>query len=195
MDSINIICDSIGMGTVVFNPLPIEVQCISENGWWNTITWILTFFFSAFTFWIGRKTAKENDVKSDNVREADRNISLFKTLILDYNLKYVYEFFEQLDNWLIQLKQPNCDKKGLDSHIQNEFKQLYNRFVVLLMAVDYDYYKSVLELSDKYRDKLVANIADEGVNLYVENKYSEQIDVPYRDFKIELLKFLFNYRG
>lgn len=198
MDSINIVYDSIGDSLTIFNPpmmLPIEVQCASENGWWNILTWILSFIFSALTFYVGRITARKNEIKNDEIKEVDRKMSLFKTLILDYNLRYVYVFFEQLDNQLRELKQPNCDKKLLDSHIQNEFKKLNEKFVELLMAVDNDYYESMLKLSDKYRDKLVSNIADDGVNLYVESKYSELIDSPCREFKVLLLKSLFNYRG
>ena len=122
-------------------------------------------------------------------------MSLFKTLILDYNLKYVYYFFDKLDVLLLQLKERTCDKRKLDPSIQNEFKQLNEKFIFLLMAVNNDFYLSILKLSDDFRDELVANIADDGVNLYVDSKYTDMIDKPTKKFKAKLLKALFEYRG
>ena len=148
-----------------------------------------------FTYYLGTLSNKKKEDKDDTTIEANRRMSLFKTLILDYNLKYVYEFFDKLDALLVKLKQQDCDKRALDPSIQHEFKQLNEKFIFLLMAVNNSFYLSILKLSDDFRDELVGNIADDGINLYIESKYTELIEKPSKSFKVKLLKALFDYRG
>lgn len=198
MDSLGIVQDSLRLkGDVVDSVIRscTEVCCMHNDGWWDDFAWFLPFLFSVVTYYIGFRTSKKNEAKNERVVEADRRMSLFKALILDYNLKYVYEFFDGLENVLSELKDKKCDKKKLEQQIQNKFKLLNERFVYLLLAVDKTFYDKVLNLSDNFRDTLMCNISDKGVNLYVEQKYSELINIPYKDFKTNLLKFLFDYRG
>lgn len=138
---------------------------------------------------------KTKDKKEDDNKEADRKISLLKTLILDYNLKYVYAFFEELEFCLSKLKNPEEEKKGIEQQIQILFKGLNEKFIYFLSAVDNNLYQKILDESDNFRDLLVANIGDEGVNIYVENKYNELIDKPYKEFKKNIIQDLFGYTG
>ena len=197
MDTLNIVQDSLlridGLDSTI-KPI-VEVNCVSNSGWVEIMAWLLPFLFSIVTYYIGLSRNKKNEKKSESVIEVDRRISLFKTLILDYNLKYVYDFFDELELVLSGLRDENCDKKIIEQQIQNKFKSLNEKFVYLLMAVDPIFYQKILNLSDNLRDGLVNSIFDEGVNLYIEKKYLELINVPYQDFKIKLLKFLIEYRG
>lgn len=198
MDSLNIVLESLLLKSDVLDSAIrscTEVSCMHNERWWDDIAWFLPFLFSVITYYIGVRTSKKNEAKNDIVVETDRKMSLFKTLILDYNLKYVYEFFDGLENVLSELKDKKCDKRKLEQQIQNKFKLLNERFVYLLLAVDKTFYARVLDLSDNFRDVLMSNISDKGVNLYVEQKYSELINIPYKDFKTNLLKSLFDYRG
>ena len=93
------------------------------------------------------------------------------------------------------MKQQDCDKRALEPKIQDEFNLLHDKFIFLLMAINQRFYLSILKLSDDFRDELVANIADDGINLYIDSKYTELIDKPSKNFKVKLLKVLFEYRG
>lgn len=198
MDTLNIVQDSlmISADTLYSTIVPsINIQCVPEKSWSDIASWILPLVFSVITFYLGRLSNKKKEVKDDTIIEANRRMSLFKTLILDYNLKYVYDFFNNLDVQLVKLKQRGVDKRKLEPHIQNVFKLLNEKFIFMLTAVDNEYYYSILNLSDEFRGQLLSTIADDGVNLFVDKKYSELIDTPTKNFKAKLLKALFEYRG
>ena len=197
MDTIIIVQDSLAIADSLHSSIipSINVQLVSDKKWWEIFEWVIPLLFSAFTYYLGTKSNKKKEDKDDNTIEANRKMSLFKTLILDYNLRYVYDFFDNIDRLLANLKQQDCDKRALDPIIQNQFKLLNEKFIYLLMAVNQDFYLSILKLSDEFRDELVANIADDGVNLYIDRKYTELIENPSKSFKVKLLKALFEYRG
>ena len=79
--------------------------------------------------------------------------------------------------------------------LQDNFKKLNEKFINLLSAVDNGLYGKILQIGDDCRDKLVTNIGDAGVNLYVESQYVKLIKKPYEEAKKEMLKVLFNYKG
>lgn len=149
---------------------------------------LFNVFFAVYIY-------RMKDKKEDDNKEADRKIGLLKTLILDYNLKYVYIFFDDLEPHLSVLKDMNTDKKVVEQNIQRLFKDLNEKFIYFLSAVDKKLYQRILDKSDNFRDVLVANIGDEGVNIYVEKQYNELIDKPYKDFKKNIIQDLFSYTG
>lgn len=135
------------------------------------------------------------DKKEDNNKEADRKINLLKTLVLDYNLKYVYSFFDELETILSILKDPKANKVTIEQQIQVLFKGLNEKFIYFLSAVDNNLYNKILRKSDNFRDQLVANIFDEGINIHVDKQYNELIDKPYKVFKKDIIQDLFSYTG
>lgn len=149
---------------------------------------LFNVFFAVYIY-------RTKDKKEDDNKEADRKIGLLKTLILDYNLKYVYIFFDDLEPHLSVLKNRGTDKKIVEQNIQRLFKDLNEKFIYFLSAVDKKLYQKILDKSDNFRDILVANIGDEGVNIYVERQYNELIDKPYKDFKKTIIQDLFSYTG
>ena len=197
MDTIFLVQDSLTIADTLHSSIipSINVQCASNKEWWDTFEWIIPVLVSVFIYYLGTISNKKKEDKDDSTIEANRKMSLFKTLILDYNLKYVYDFFDNLDILLVELKQQDCDKRALEPKIQDEFKLLNEKFIFLLMAINQRFYLSILKLSDDFRDELVANIADDGINLYIDSKYTELIDKPSKNFKVKLLKVLFEYRG
>ncbi len=156
---------------------------------------VATVAIALFNAWYAISIFKLKDKKEDENKEADRKIGLLKTLILDYNLKYVYNFFDYLEGILSVLKNKDTDKKNIEQIIQRLFKDLNEKFIYFLSAIDKNLYQKILDRSDNFRDKLVANIGDEGVNIYVETKYNELIDKPYKDFKKNIIQDLFSYTG
>lgn len=110
-------------------------------------------------------------------------------------MKFVYDFFDSLELHLNELKTKEANKRNIESDIQADFKKLNEKFINLLSAVDNGLYGKILQIGDDCRDKLVTNIGDAGVNLYVESQYVKLIKKPYEEAKKEMLKVLFNYKG
>lgn len=156
---------------------------------------VSTVAIALFNVWFARFIFKLKDKKEDDNKEADRKISLLKTLILDYNLKYVYSFFDELEFNLSKLKDPAADKRAVEQQIQTLFKGLNEKFIYFLSAVDNNLYQKIFSKSDNFRDTLVANIFDDGINIHVERQYNELIDKPYKDFKKNIIQDLFGYTG
>lgn len=154
-------------------------------------TVFIAIFNAAFAVYIFYKNKGDNS----KTKEQDRNIALLKTLILDYNLRYMYESFDKLDADLIKLKVSSCDKTQVEQELQKDFRKLNEQFVNFLEAIDDELYQSVLKICDQCRDTIVQNIGDEGVNLYVNDKYKELIKKPLDKAKKDMLHKLFSYRG
>lgn len=148
----------------------------------------LNFGFAIYIFF-------KNKGDKSKTKEQDRNIALLKTLVLDYNLQYMYEAFDKLDSDLIKLKDSKCERKQVEQELQKDFRKLNEQFVNFLEAIDAELYKSVLNICDQCRDTIVQNIGDKGVNLYVENKYEGLIKKPLDKAKKDILHELFSYRG
>lgn len=178
----NVVSDNKEDGCSFMNFIDVFYKCA---------TVLIAFFNIGFAVYI----YKMKDKKEDDNKEADRKIGLLKTLILDYNLKYVYNFFEKLDSELILLKKPDANKVEIENNIQIIFKNLNEKFIYFLSAVDNSLYKKILDKSDEFRDKLVTNIFDEGVNIYVDRQYNELINKPYQEFKKSVIEDLFSYTG
>lgn len=138
---------------------------------------------------------KKNDKKEAANKEKDRKISLLKTLILDYNLQYFYEIFEQIEKELIILKQKDCDKTQLEPKLQSLFNQLFEKFINFISAIDANLYDELLNHCDHCRDTLIENIADEGVNLWAENQYNGKIKSVVEGDKKKMISLLFGYKG
>ncbi|WP_444106809.1 hypothetical protein, partial [Bacteroides sp.] len=126
---------------------------------------------------------------------AYRKFALLKSLIFDYNLKFLYDSFADLEKDLSKLKEKGCDKSAVEKSIQTDFRKLNERFVNFLEAIDGTLYHSMLDACDQCRDKIVSNIGDDGVNLWVDEKYKDLIMKPLDDTKKKMLSQLFNYRG
>lgn len=191
IDSLTMIKDTVM--TVVPQQMPQEPY--SLMGILDVVYKIAMILIAAFNAWFAYTIHKLKNKKEDDFKEADRKIALLKTLILDYNLKFVYEFFDNLEAHLSGLNERKADKRAIESHIQADFKRLNEKFVNLLSAVDRKLYDKILDISDSCRDKLVTNIGNEGVNLYVEARYKNLIKKPYDDIKRTILSELFGYKG
>lgn len=161
----------------------------------DVICKIATVLIAFFNAWFAYVIFKRKDKKEDETKEADRKLALMKTLILDHNLKYMYAFFDDLILHLTELKQNNANKRSIEQYIQTDFKALNEKFINLLAAIDLNLHRELLQISDNFRDKLVENIGDEGINLYVPSKFSDLIEKPYGKFKQDIIACLFNYKG
>jgi len=136
--------------------------------------------------------------KEEKEKESDRKIQLLKTLVLDHNLKNFYSIFDEIEDELLKLKQPNLidqDKQQIDSDIQDLFIKLRRKFYDSLIAIDFPLYDSVKKYADDLQTHLTDKIFDNGINLSHCPKYDELIIEPFTNYKSEIIKKLFSYRG
>lgn len=175
IDSISVVKDSL---CSIATPSPV-LQEVHWTDWLDIVYKIAMVLIALFNIWFAITIHKLKNKKEDNFKEADRKIALLKTLILDYNLKFVYDFFDSLELHLNELKTKEANKRNIESDIQADFKKLNEKFINLLSAVDNGLYGKILQIGDDCRDKLVTNIGDAGVNLYVESQYVKLIKKPY----------------
>ena len=152
---------------------------------------LIAIFNAVLTIYIFCSNNKINESR----QEADRKISLLKTLILDYNLSVFYDSFRNMESILSKLHEKECDKSEIEKNLQIEFRRLNEQFINFLNAVDSTLYQSLLVLCDKCRDELVTSLFDKGVNLWDPKKYEDLIVKPLNATKQKMLSDLFNYKG
>ena len=120
---------------------------------------------------------------------------MLKTLILDHNLHYYYDIFEEIENVLSGLKNQGCDKTQIEKELQYNFRMIFEKFLNFLSIIDAGLFDSVKKECDECRDELVTNIVDEGINLYVEAQFNSKIKDRVQHTKEAILASIFNYKG
>lgn len=156
---------------------------------------LFNFFYAYKLDMFKRKKDQEREKKENIQKEKERKITLLKGLVLDHNLKYLYTFFENIENELSQLKVKGTDKTIVEQQLQIRFKELGENFIISLSAAVPDLGKSIQDYSDEMRDSLINNIADEGINLWVEHYYNDKIKMVVDSGKVKIIKALFDYNG
>ncbi len=141
---------------------------------------------------------KKNKESDEDREEKNRRINLLKTLVLDYNMIYLYEFFDNCDNKCrgLKIKGLNDSQKKLinDSLISFE-RKFENQFLSLLIGINDELYLSIKDLIDNMIDNFTNSIFDPGINLYVEEKYNDIIYNSIISTKKDVISVLFNYKG
>ena len=138
---------------------------------------------------------KKTDEDAKDLAERNRKLSLLKTLILDHNLHYYYDIFEEIEKNLADLKKKDCDKSRIEKDLQYNFRQIFEKFLNFLSIIDTGLFESVKKECDECRDELVTNIVDEGINLYVEAQFNSKIKNRVQQTKETILSSIFNYKG
>lgn len=138
---------------------------------------------------------KKKDEETILKEERTRRLSLLKTLILDYNLHYYYDIFEEIENLLEDLRNEQCDKTNVERKLQAQFRQLFEKFLNFLSIIDNDLFESIKKECDDCRDNLVADISDKGINLWVESQFNNKIKKRLQNTKSSILSLIFQYKG
>lgn len=156
---------------------------------------LFNFFYAYKLNMFKKKKDEEKETNEKIQKEKERKISLLKGLVLDHNLKHLYIFFTNIENDLSLLKKKEADKKQIEQQIQIRFKELGENFIISLSAAVPHLGKSIQDYSDEMRDSLINNIADEGINLWVEHYYNDKIKMVVDSGKVKMIKALFDYNG
>lgn len=136
--------------------------------------------------------------KEEDSNEKNRKIGLLKSLVLDYNMKYLYEFFDNIDVETLKLRQPGLtdeDKKQINDKLIDFGKILRQKFIDTLIAIDKNLYNEFLKSIDDLLDNFTNNIFDGGINLIHIPKFEEKITNSIFETKTSVIKLLFNYKG
>lgn len=139
-----------------------------------------------------KKLQKHQEEKQKEKSASDHKVMLLKTLILDYNLKTFFEFFDQLAEITDKLKVIDANTKEIEPELQERFKYVNQNFVDLLQGIDEDLYKTVLTRSDDTRDLLIENIST--YKLENENNFKEHIVKPISQMKKDIIRELFMFK-
>lgn len=168
-------------------------------GWLNIICDISMVLIALTNIILLIYTFYQNRRWDNNNSEKSRRIKLFKTLVLDYNMKYLYSFFEEITKITQKLTKQTIteqERKSIDEEIQNACGQLRLQFTDLLLAINNDsLYNSILQQTDDIQEKLSKIIYDGGYNLSNKPKFDELITANISKTRTEIIKILFSYRG
>lgn len=186
-DSINAIQQTIEVNTPLQEKSIIDIFCSV-----STVVIAIVNVFLLIYFFIQTRR------KDDNNNEKNRKISLLKTLVLDYNMKYLYQFFDEIQQKVENLKNGKMtDKQKMETNAQliDFAKVLRQKFIVTLIAIDKKLYDEILRESDILLDSITKSIFDEGIVLSYEPKFEELITNKVTEAKTKMIKILFNYSG
>ena len=139
-----------------------------------------------------------NNNKDNKNSEKNRKMSLLKTLILDYNMKYLYLFFEDLrkeTNKLTVANLSNDAKRELNEKLLLYGNELRQKFIDPFLAIDSKLYDNILHSIDILLDNMTNSIFDEGINLSHAPKFEELIINKITNTKTHIIKLLFEYSG
>lgn len=123
----------------------------------------------------------------------NRKRELTRALILDYSIKHFYQYFEDIDKELIQLKNRNTTQEGkrdIEKKLQSYGRSFEQKFIDLFLRIEPEMHKSIKNKIDDMNGKIVEAMFNEGINLYIEPQYNEKIATPVIVTKSELLKLL-----
>lgn len=119
--------------------------------------------------------------------------NVLKTLILDYNIKHLYAYFDEIEKELENLKDKEItleQKKQINKN-QLKFAQNYEqKFIDLFLFVDDDLRKNLVNEINDLTDKLTEAIFDDGINLYVDEKFSSYISNKVSSSKSKIVSIL-----
>lgn len=136
--------------------------------------------------------------KNNSKDEKKRKLNLFKILIIDYNLKYLYDFFDKLKIETDKLKNNTLDVNGKRA-INNEILQLNEnvrqKFIDIFLAVDETLYSSILTSIDSLVDNFTENIFNSEIQLNDEDIFLDLITKQMTSTKTCIIKSLFDYSG
>lgn len=119
--------------------------------------------------------------------------NILRILVLDHNIEYLYDFYNNVDSVLKKLKNKDSyesEKKDVISKILNESYMFQQRFIDLFFDINKDIYNELSKLTQNFIDEISNSIGDDGINLYIETKYNEHISNKISTYKSKMIAYL-----
>lgn len=145
-----------------------------------------------FAFWMFNQKKRETN---QNLKK-DRGLSWLKTIILDQNLKILYEKFDDIEKELQDLRDnfDDTNKEKATNNLDDIFINFRRKFIDTLLAIDDDLYEQILDKSDNLQAELYNNIYDQGINLNHNPKFNEALLNPITRTKTDIIKILYQFK-
>lgn len=134
----------------------------------------------------------------DKREDKSRKIQWLKAIVLDYNLKHLYAFFDNVEmhtGVLLNQSITDSEKSTIEEYIQDEVSLLRKKFLDMFIAVDMRLYKELLDVIDSLMAEITKALSDKGSNLNHKPKYEECIVKPLMESKTEVIRVIFKYEG
>lgn len=193
-DSLRILIDSLVAQKVAAATASTPIETA-----WDVIKSILDVVYklgmvviALVNIYFAKKLQKHQEEKQKEKSTSDHKVMLLKTLILDYNLKTFFEFFDKLTQTTDKLKVVDVNIKEVEKELQEKFKYVNQNFVDLLQGIDEDLYNTILTYSDDTRELLIENIIT--YKLENDNNFKEHIVKPISQMKKDIIKELFMFK-
>ena len=138
--------------------------------------------------------SKKADIEKN---EQNRRLELFKTLVLDQNMKVFYKFYDDFTVESEKLLTADTleSKKEIDQILQEQTRYFRQRFTNILSAIDEQLYKDILNATDSLMDPITEAIFDQGINLAHKPKFEEKVSKVISDNQVKMIKILYHYNG
>ena len=156
---------------------------------------LFNFIFLVMIHCQKRASDKNKDLEARQSRERDLRIDYLKTIVYERNLPKLYDFFSKLQTELLKVKEQDSDRTEIEKNIQNLFKSFRSDFIIVLSAAVQKLGDIVQKECDTMRDSIVEKLSDEGINLWVEKYYNDNIKSVYERGKANIINVLFSYDG
>ena len=120
-----------------------------------------------------------------------------KTLVLEHIIPDFYIFFNALNKELNRLIDNNkismADKKEMQTNIRKIERTFEQQFIDIFLCIDKEMHMELKKKIDILMDQITEALFDEGINLYIENKYNEKIGNNVILAKADILKFILEH--
>ena len=117
----------------------------------------------------------------------------------------MYKFFDDLWSELKKLKLKDCPDKNMENikkvkgeiepKVQILFTCFRSEFIIIIDAIAPSLGQKIENISDEMRDKIIENMGDEGINLWVDKYFNDRIKKIYDDGRKKMVNALFEYNG
>lgn len=154
---------------------------------------IIAFFTLGFSVYIYIKTSTV-DIKK---HKSDKKIEFLKTIILERNMSYFFDFHENILSFLLTFKNrtiSNNDKITISIFLTDEAAKYRSKFYDLLLPFDRDLYTHIKNNSDNLTDILVLKINDTQINYLDINNFENEIENFIIDNRNDSLSSIFNFQ-
>lgn len=176
-------------------PIPVTV----ETGGWEMASVIITAVFAIANLILAISVFRLDRASSEKKAEAERRLTMFKTLVLDAKMNSFHESIKSMREILDTLPKSDNDiekKQEINDALRAHFYELTVDFIDLLMAIDYkNLYEPIRDKSQNLQDELTKAIFDEGIRLSHRPKFEERILTPMSMMQTDIIKILYGYDG
>ncbi|MDD5990050.1 MAG: hypothetical protein PUC34_02140 [Paludibacteraceae bacterium] len=176
-------------------PIPVTV----ETGGWEMASVIITAVFAIANLILAISVFRLDRASSEKKAEAERRLTMFKTLVLDAKINSFHESIKSMREILDTLPKSDNDiekKQEINDALRAHFYELTVDFIDLLMAIDYkNLYEPIRDKSQNLQDELTKAIFDEGIRLSHRPKFEERILSPMSKMQTDIIKILYGYDG